>query len=44
MAFVVILHLSPNHESTADAILQRSTAMPVTAGDDEWRSSPTTST
>ncbi|HET6433100.1 CheR family methyltransferase [Dyella sp.] len=29
MAFVVILHLSPKHESTADAILQRATDMPV---------------
>lgn len=29
MAFVVILHLSPEHESHADAILQRSTSMPV---------------
>ncbi|RYZ13388.1 MAG: PAS domain S-box protein [Comamonadaceae bacterium] len=29
MAFVVILHLSPNHESNAAAILQRSSAMPV---------------
>lgn len=30
MAFVIILHLSPSHESTADLILQRSTPMPVT--------------
>jgi two-component system, chemotaxis family, CheB/CheR fusion protein len=29
MAFVVILHLSPTHESNADAILQRVTKMPV---------------
>ncbi|MDB6062543.1 MAG: chemotaxis protein [Verrucomicrobiaceae bacterium] len=29
MAFVVILHLSPDHESNADAILQRSTPIPV---------------
>jgi two-component system, chemotaxis family, CheB/CheR fusion protein len=29
MAFVVILHLSPRHESNADAILQRATRMPV---------------
>ena len=29
MAFVVILHLSPNHESNADSILSRSTRMPV---------------
>lgn len=30
MAFVVILHLSPKHESNAAAILQRSTRMTVT--------------
>lgn len=29
MAFVVILHLSPQHESHADTILQNSTKMPV---------------
>ena len=29
MAFVVILHLSPHHESNAAQILQRSTPMPV---------------
>ena len=29
MAFVVILHLSPKHPSSAAAILQRSTSMPV---------------
>lgn len=29
MAFVVVLHLSPRHESHADAVLQRSTRMPV---------------
>lgn len=29
MAFVVILHLSPKHESTADRILQTVTRMPV---------------
>ncbi|MFL6587485.1 MAG: CheR family methyltransferase [Luteimonas sp.] len=29
MAFVVVLHLSPKHESKADQILQRSTRMPV---------------
>ncbi|MGJ7492902.1 CheR family methyltransferase [Variovorax sp. ZT4R33] len=29
MAFVVVLHLSPHHESNAAAILQRSTGMPV---------------
>jgi two-component system CheB/CheR fusion protein len=30
MAFVVILHLSPKHPSSAAAILQRATRMPVT--------------
>jgi two-component system CheB/CheR fusion protein len=30
MAFVVILHLSPNHKSSADQVLQRATRMPVT--------------
>ncbi len=29
MAFVVVLHLSPKHESSVAAILQRSTRMPV---------------
>lgn len=29
MAFVIILHLSPDHESNAASILQRVTAMPV---------------
>lgn len=29
MAFVVILHLSPTHESFADDVLQRATRMPV---------------
>ena len=29
MAFVVVLHLSPEHESHAAAILQRATRMPV---------------
>lgn len=29
MAFVVVLHLAPGNPSTADAILQRSTRMPV---------------
>ncbi|SFU23985.1 two-component system, chemotaxis family, CheB/CheR fusion protein [Paraburkholderia aspalathi] len=29
MAFVVVLHLSPRHESRADDVIQRVTAMPV---------------
>jgi two-component system, chemotaxis family, CheB/CheR fusion protein len=34
MAFVVVVHLSPDHDSVLSDILQRSTAMPVsTAGD-----------
>ena len=30
MAYVVILHLSPKHKSSADQVLQRATRMPVT--------------
>ena len=30
-AYVVVMHLSPVHESNVDAILQRATGMPVTA-------------
>lgn len=29
MAFVIILHLSPDHQSIADKIIQESTWMPV---------------
>ncbi len=29
MAFVIILHLSPDHQSIADKIIQESTRMPV---------------
>jgi two-component system CheB/CheR fusion protein len=29
MAFVVVLHLSPDHSSSADQVLQRATSMPV---------------
>lgn len=29
MAFVVVLHLSPNHASSADQVLQHATSMPV---------------
>ena len=35
MAFVVVLHLSPDHPSTADDILQRHTRMAVCMVDDE---------
>ena len=34
MSFVVILHLSPHHESTLAEMFQRSTAMPVVAAAD----------
>ena len=34
LAFVVILHLSPHHESTLAEMFQRSTAMPVVAATD----------
>ena len=30
MAFVIVLHLSPKHPSSADNVLQRATVMPVT--------------
>jgi len=30
MAFVIVLHLSPKHPSSADTVLQRATSMPVT--------------
>jgi two-component system CheB/CheR fusion protein len=29
MAFVIVLHLSPKHESHADTVIQRATSMPV---------------
>jgi two-component system CheB/CheR fusion protein len=35
MAFVVVLHLSPEHPSMADAIFQRSTRMPVCVVSDD---------
>lgn len=31
MAFVIVLHLSPNHESNLTSIIQAKTEMPVTA-------------
>ena len=34
MAFVVILHLAPDHESTLPEVLARSTSMPVARADD----------
>lgn len=34
MAFVVVMHLSPEHESTLAELFQRSTAMPVVAAED----------
>ena len=40
MAFVVIVHLSPTHESTLPEMFQRSTAMPVVAATDGARVEP----
>ena len=40
MIFVVILHLSPQHESTLADLLARSTAMPVVQATDGMRVSP----
>ena len=44
MAFVVILHLSPEHDSHLSEVLQRSSTIPVTRFRIGSRSSPTTST
>ena len=44
MAFVVVLHLSPKHESSADQVLQRVTRMPVLQVQHPCRSKRTTST
>jgi two-component system CheB/CheR fusion protein len=40
MAFVVIMHLSPKHESHAAALLQATTEMPVTQVNESVRVSP----
>ncbi|WP_269502947.1 chemotaxis protein CheB [Burkholderia sp. IMCC1007] len=40
MAFVVILHLSPKHESNADQVLQRATKMPVVQVTESTRIEP----
>ncbi len=40
LAYVVILHLSPQHESTLPALLQGATAMPVKAVEDSDRVRP----
>ncbi|NTU80765.1 MAG: PAS domain-containing protein [Chloroflexales bacterium] len=42
MAFVVIMHLSPEHDSHAAALLQRSTAMPVRPVTEPVRVTPET--
>jgi chemotaxis methyl-accepting protein methylase/signal transduction histidine kinase/PAS domain-containing protein len=42
MAFVVILHLSPQHESHAAAVLQETTKMPVMQVDEVIRVAPNT--
>ena len=36
LAFVVVMHLSPEHESTLPELLQRCTAMPVVAASTRW--------
>src|SRR5829696_6903811 len=41
-AFVVIMHLSPEHESTLSEILQRCTTMPVTQVNGSVRVAPDT--
>jgi two-component system, chemotaxis family, CheB/CheR fusion protein len=40
VAFVVILHLSPEHESTLDTLLQRTTSMPVRQAEDTHKLEP----
>lgn len=42
MAFVVVLHLSPEHDSVLADVLQRCTAMPVLKVDDGMRVDPNT--
>ena len=37
MAFVVVLHLAPTHDSVLDSVLQRVTAMPVLQAEDGQR-------
>ena len=44
MAFVVIMHLSPEHDSILAEVLQRATAMPVRQVRTASRSKPTTFT
>lgn len=40
VAFVVILHLSPDHESTLDTLLQHATSMPVEQAKDSQKLEP----
>jgi len=42
MAFVLVSHLSPDHESLLDEILQRTTSMPVIQAEDQMQVSPNT--
>ena len=42
MAFVLVSHLSPDHESLLDEILQRTTSMPVIQAQDQTLVSPNT--
>ena len=43
MAFVLVQHLDPAHESVLTEILARTTAMPVRRSPTRWRSGPTRS-
>jgi two-component system CheB/CheR fusion protein len=40
MAFVIVLHLSPDHESSLDEVIQTSTRMPVAEAEDGQRLLP----
>lgn len=42
MAYVLVSHLSPDHESLLDEILQRTTSMPVIQAQDQMQVSPNT--
>ncbi|MEZ0246762.1 MAG: chemotaxis protein CheB, partial [Methylophilaceae bacterium] len=42
MAFVLVSHLSPDHDSLLDEILQRTTSMPVIQAQDQMQVSPNT--
>jgi len=44
MAYVVILHLSPDHDSQLAEVLQSTAPIPVTQGKNVWQLSPIMST